>query len=117
MKKILTFAFAFALCLFGTPAFAADATQEPIKIGGVFTYTGMPDWASGAQNAAQMAVDEWNDKGGMRGRKAELLIRDDRGDPAAGVQVGEDLIRREHVKALTGVSWTNVSLAVAGQNL
>ncbi len=111
MNKLLSLV--LAACLISTPVWAADGQPEPIKIGGVFTYSGMPDWASGGQNATQMAVDEWNAKGGLQGRKAELLLRDDRGDPAAGVQVGEDLIQREHVAALTGVSWTNVSLAVA----
>ena len=49
-----------------TQAAPPVANKEPIKIGGIFSYTGLPDWMIGAQNAAKMAVEEANAAGGLR---------------------------------------------------
>jgi len=70
---------AFA-CLF---AAAGVAGAQPLKIGGIFTQEG-PAAAYGidALNGVRIAVDEINQKGGVKGRKLELDLHDDKGDAA-----------------------------------
>ncbi len=108
MKKLF-------LTTFLLSAVSAQAA-EPIKIGGIYSYTGLPDWMEAAQNAAQMAIDEQNATGGIMGRPVELLIRDDRLDPNSAIQVTQDLVQREKVVALTGISFSHIALAIVNQS-
>lgn len=104
------FALVVMLC---SPLTSVKAEEGPIKIGGVFSYSGLPNWIERAQNTAQMAIDEVNAQGGIKGRQVELITRDDRANPADAVQAAEELINRENVVALLGTSFTHVALAVS----
>ncbi len=91
----------------------ADTASDPIKIGGIFSYTGIPSYMIRAQNAAQMAVDEQNAQGGIRGRKIDLIIRDDKYRPDEASRLTEELITRDKVTVLMGQSSTSLALAIA----
>jgi branched-chain amino acid transport system substrate-binding protein len=58
-------------------------------------------------------VEEINGSGGVLGRKLELVIRDDGGNPGDAVRVAEELIAREQVKVLMGTFASHVGLAVS----
>jgi len=60
----------------------APKPKEPIKIGVVTSTTG-PLAATGIQVATgvKLAAKEWNDKGGVDGRKVEVTVEDDQGTP------------------------------------
>ena len=89
-------------------AFAAD----PIKIGVSGPYTGgsSPMGAS-MRDGVRLAASEINAKGGILGRKIELIERDDQADNGRGVQVAQELINKEGVIADVGYINTGVSLA------
>src|SRR5262245_64745114 len=55
-----------------------------------------------AQNGAQMYVEEVNAKGGVLGRKLELLPRDTKGNADEAVRVARELILKENVDFLVG---------------
>jgi branched-chain amino acid transport system substrate-binding protein len=59
-----------------------------------------------------VALDEINAKGGVLGKKIELLVRDDESNPAKGVLAARELVQREKVAALFGGLDTPVSLAI-----
>ena len=61
----------------------------------------------------ELAVEEINAAGGVLGRKIEIVSRDDNGNPADAVRVGEELLTREKVAFLIGTFPSNVGLAVA----
>jgi branched-chain amino acid transport system substrate-binding protein len=88
--------------------FAADA----IKIGVSGPYTGgsSPMGAS-MRDGVRLATTEINAKGGILGRKIELVERDDEAKPERGVQVTQELINKEKVVATLGYINTGVSLA------
>ena len=46
-----------------------------------------------------LAIDEINAKGGLLGKKLELLVRDDESNPAKGVTAARELMQREKVAA------------------
>ena len=107
MTKIKTLVSAVAL----TWAVAAIAA-EPIKIGvtGPFTGGSAPMGVS-MRDGVKLAVSEINAKGGVLGRKFEIVERDDEAKNERGVQVAQELINKEKVTATVGFINTGVALA------
>jgi branched-chain amino acid transport system substrate-binding protein len=109
MRSSITRLFALlAAALFAAPAFAAD----PIKIGvyGPFSGGSSPMGLS-MRNGVRLAADEINAKGGVLGRKIELVDRDDQAVNERGAQVMQDLVSNEKVAAVLGPINTGVALA------
>ena len=104
---LLTLAVVIALA--GAPA----AQQAPIKVGLAAAVSG-GSAASGEaiKRGLQIAIDEVNGKGGLLGgRKLELVVRDDEGNPQKGVTIARELVEREKVAAVFGGLHTTVALA------
>ncbi len=81
---------------------AADA-QKPIKVGMPMPLSGPAAlFGDPATKGAQMLVDELNAKGGVLGRKIELLIRDSKADANEAVRVARELILKDNVDFLVG---------------
>jgi len=90
------------------------AAQSPIRIGDINTYSGIGAPFTGPYRAAvEMAVDEINGKGGILGRKVEVIFRDDKGQPAEAVKHAQELVASEKVALITGTFLSNVGLAVS----
>ena len=106
MKRALMLAALFA-------AFPLQA-QEPVKIGLITALSGQSARAGEAiTRGLQVAIDEINAKGGvLKGRKLELVRRDDEATPAKGVIAARELLFREKVAVLFGGLDTPVSLAI-----
>jgi branched-chain amino acid transport system substrate-binding protein len=98
MLRVLTMLLALALAM----PLAAEA-QKPIKVGFPMILSG-PGALFGepASKGAQMFVDEINAKGGVLGRKIELLPRDTKGNADEAVRVSRELILKENVDFLVG---------------
>ena len=60
-----------------------------------------------------MAVEEINARGGVLGRKLEVIFRDDKGQPAEAVKQAQDLVESEKVALIAGTFLSNVGLAVS----
>jgi len=92
----------FAACATVLIAGAAQA-QKPIRIGYPVILSG-PGALIGEPSlkGAQMFVEEINAKGGVLGRRIELVIRDTKGNADEAVRVARDLILRENVDFLVG---------------
>jgi branched-chain amino acid transport system substrate-binding protein len=89
------------------------AAQEPIKIGLVTALSGQSARAGEAiTRGLAIAIDELNAKGGVLGRKFELVRRDDEATPAKGVIAARELIFKEKVAVLFGGLDTPVSMAI-----
>jgi branched-chain amino acid transport system substrate-binding protein len=88
-------------------------SKEPIKIGLAAAVSG-GSAASGEaiKRGMQIAMDEVNAKGGLLGgRKLEMVIRDDEGNPAKGVTIARELVEREKAAVVFGGLHTTVALA------
>jgi len=74
------------------------AAQDTIKIGFFAPITG-PAAADGAsaKNAVELGVKEVNDAGGIRGKKIELIVYDDRLNPQEAVAIANKLIEKDKV--------------------
>src|SRR5271157_781819 len=96
------------------PATAPAAkAAEPIKIGAIFAVTG-PAANLGApeQKTAQMLVDEINAKGGVKGQKLVLVIKDSQSKPENAVSFAKQLIEEEKVFAIIGPSTTGETMQI-----
>ncbi len=62
--------------------------------------------------AIEVAVEEVNAQGGIRGRKLKMLLLDTEGDNALGIQLARKLIDKNKVIAIHGPDWSAVSEAV-----
>ena len=107
------------LAFAGSLAITAPAVaQQTIKIGELNSYKAVPAFLDPYKNGMQLALDEINGKGGVLGKKLELISRDDGANPGEAVRVAEELVTREGVAMLAGTYLSNVGLAVtnfAGQ--
>lgn len=70
------------LAVLAGPALAAD-TMKVGFIGGMTGY--LVDLDLGARDGLQIAIDEINKSGGLLGKKLELVVEDNRSEPAASV--------------------------------
>jgi branched-chain amino acid transport system substrate-binding protein len=92
---------------------AAPAAQEPLKLGLVAAMSGQSAKSGEAiVRGLSVAIDEINAKGGLLGRKVELLVRDDESNPAKGAVAARELVQREKVAGIFGGLDTPVSLAI-----
>jgi branched-chain amino acid transport system substrate-binding protein len=111
MKKLLLPITTFLLVSAWAVTCFANAT--PIKIGALFSVTGPPSFLGEPErNTAKMVVDEINAKGGIKGRKIDLVVYDTQGDATKAVQAANRLIKEDKVVAIIGPSTTGESMAV-----
>ena len=101
-----------AVATLAAPAIVrAQATT--IRIGFPVPLTGpYGSEAADQVRCAQLAVDEFNEAGGLGGRKAELLVRDDKLDPGEAATRTLELIEKDHVDFIVGSLSASVQLAV-----
>ncbi len=94
-----------------TPALA----QETIKVGIVLPLTGAEaKFGEIEKQSFDMALEEINKAGGIKGKKLELLVEDDTGRPEVGRSVAEKLVTKDKVVMLGGGYSSSVTAAVAG---
>ena len=86
--------------------------QNVIKIGEINSYKAQPAFLEPYKKGMELAVDEVNAAGGVNGKKFELIMRDDNGNPGDTVRLAEELVSREKVDVLAGAFLSNTGLAL-----
>jgi len=105
---------AILACLSLTPAAArAAADGGAIPIAAIFSQSGQAAASNKTVlNGVQLAIDEINERGGVLGRRLQLLILDNQSTP-----IGSSIAARQAVDsgvtAIIGASWSSHSLAIA----
>ncbi|MFF3411148.1 ABC transporter substrate-binding protein [Streptomyces sp. NPDC002742] len=88
-------------------------SSGPIKLAVVDAQSGqlasLGDWEA---KGAKLAVDEWNKKGGINGRKIKLTVFDDQGDPTTGTNIARKLDSGNYI-AMIGTAESAVTVAMA----
>ncbi|MDB5879524.1 MAG: putative high-affinity branched-chain amino acid transporter, branched-chain amino acid-binding [Variovorax sp.] len=110
MRHVFT---AAAVASLAATVLAPAHAQGTIKIGEINSYKAQPAFLEPYKKGMELAVDEINAKGGIDGRKIELITRDDNANPGDAVRVAEELVSREKIDVLTGTFLSNTGLAVA----
>ena len=99
-------------------AFATQAYADTIKIGDINSYKRLPAHTIPYKRGAQLAIEHINAKGGVLGKKLELISRDDNGKPGDAVKIAEELFTRDGVAMISGSLFSHIGLALtsyAGQ--
>jgi branched-chain amino acid transport system substrate-binding protein len=102
-------AFAGALTLsFGHAARA----QDTIKIGELNSYKTQTAFLDPYKKGWELAIEQINAKGGVLGKKLEVISRDDGSTPGDAVRVADELVTREGVNIIAGTFLSHIGLAV-----
>ena len=106
-------AIACTTALLGSVAYA----QETLKIGALVTLSGAgAAWGQGMKNAAELAADQVNAKGGLevggKKYKVEVVAYDDKYQANEGVTVANRLVFEDKVKYMIGPVGSAVVLAI-----
>ncbi|MGE0875051.1 MAG: ABC transporter substrate-binding protein, partial [Burkholderiales bacterium] len=98
---------ATALC-FAAPA---SAQAKKIKIGFISTMSG-PAGAMGEamKNSVELALDHLGRK--MAGIPVEVVYGDDQFKPDVGLQVVNEMLKKDQVDIVSGIIWSHVMMAV-----
>jgi branched-chain amino acid transport system substrate-binding protein len=88
----------------------AQAQQKSLKIGFITTLSG-PQGIIGKhmRDSVELALDHLGRKVG--GLPTEVVYGDDQFKPDVGVQVAEQMLKRDQVDIMSGIIWSNVMMA------
>lgn len=95
---------------------ATRQKTEPgeIKIGVILPLTGEgAKYGDAAKKGFDLAVDEINNNGGIKGKKIHLICEDSQGDPKLGVSAMQKFATVDKVNAVLGDLFSSVTLAIA----
>jgi branched-chain amino acid transport system substrate-binding protein len=99
-------------CLLTMLLAGAAAAEEPIRIGASEPMTGTAAvFGEHAKWGADLALSEINAAGGVLGRKLELVVEDNRCNPAEAAKVATKLLDENKVTALLGALCSSATLA------
>ena len=108
-SRVLKSALLCAATAFASVAFA----QEPLRIGAINPYSGpLALYGDELARGYQLAVDERNAKGGVLGRKIEL-VKGDAANPQQGIAAIDQLATRDKVDLFIGTYISAVSNAAS----
>ncbi len=107
MIRRTLFAAAIAAAFSASPALA----QQKLKIGFITTLSG-PAGVIGKhmKDSVEVALDHLDRKVG--GLETEVVYGDDQFKPDVGLQVAEEMMKKNNVDIMAGIIWSNVMLAV-----
>jgi branched-chain amino acid transport system substrate-binding protein len=96
-------------------ALSSSFAQDTIKVGIVLPLTGSEaSFGEIEKRSFDLALEEINAAGGVKGKKLEFIIEDDTGRPEVGRSVVEKLITKDKVVMIGGGYSSSVTYAVAG---
>jgi branched-chain amino acid transport system substrate-binding protein len=85
-----------------------------VKLGLLFPMTGpVPTYGQSSKEAAELAIQEWNDKGGVLGKPVEWVLADGGCDGATATDAANKLIDQDGVKFIVGEVCSSASIPVS----
>lgn len=106
---------ALAATACGTPGSSNNSTASgsgPIKIALVDAQSGqLASLGAWELKGTKLAVNQWNAKGGIDGRKIQLDVYDDQGDPTTGTTLARKVASRGYI-AMFGTAESSVTQAM-----
>ena len=112
MKCATLLGLAVTLVLAVTPI--SVMAEKPIKVGMIDCFSGgAAAFTKPALAGWKMVIDEFNAAGGFKGRKIEILTRDDKFKPDEALTHARELLLKEDVDFLAGTTNSASALAVS----
>jgi branched-chain amino acid transport system substrate-binding protein len=105
---------AFVAVLALVVSLGCSKEPEQIKIGVLAPLSGpVPTFGVMTRDGALLAIDEWNGKGGVLGKKIAALVEDSQCTPDPAVNAANKLIDQNKVKYLVGEVCSKASIPVS----
>ncbi len=120
MKRIIVLLLFAMLFLSVSQIALANDVSKGISVGNAGSFSG--DAAAPCMeiyNSSQLAVDEWNERGGIQGIKIKHIMGDDALDPAQGINVARKFTSDKTMYGVIGPPVSHIaqaSLKIYGQN-
>jgi branched-chain amino acid transport system substrate-binding protein len=97
MKKVVCFIVTLLIVAVAISLLISSCSSEKSKvpIGAVIAVTGPASSHVDVRDGMILAVEEVNHRGGINGRKIDLVVRDSESNPDVGVEAFEDIEKRE----------------------
>ncbi|WP_309083805.1 ABC transporter substrate-binding protein [Chelativorans sp.] len=112
MRHLLATGAVGAVLLLGS-AGTASAQSCATSVGAVLSITGsMAAIGSAIGDAGKLAVDHFNEAGGVNDCTVRYILRDDQGSPNVGVDAAKTLVEIEKVPVLLGAIQSGVSMPI-----
>ncbi|HEY2336540.1 MAG TPA: ABC transporter substrate-binding protein [Burkholderiales bacterium] len=90
---------------------AAQAQQQKLKIGFISTMSGPPAIiGKHMKDSVEVALEHLH--GRVGGLETEVIYGDDQFKPEVGVQLAEEMLKKNQVDFMSGIIWSNVMMAV-----
>ncbi len=99
------------------PALIRAQTSAPIRIGEINSYATQPVVNGPYRKGWELALSQLNDRGGLDGRKVEIIARDDGGTPEGAVRAATELVNEDKVDLLAGGFSSRTGLAISAYAL
>ena len=109
-RRFLMFLPLIAACALVMSSLQASAQSCTTKVGAVLPTS--VDWGRPIAATAQYAVDLFNEAGGVKGCKVDMVLRDSQVDPKVGVDAAKALVDLEKVPLLIGAVSSGVSMPI-----
>jgi len=92
----------------------APAEAEPLKIAMLAAMSGdVKTFGEGTKRGVEMAVAEWNAKGGVLGRQIEIIVGDTKCDAQEAANVGNKVITQDKVHYIVGAVCSSASIPIS----
>lgn len=114
MHKVLSVACAGMLVLTALTGCGGEkkGSEDTIKIGGNLEMTGgSATYGKSAQNGIKLAIEDANAKGGVLGKKIELVVADNKSEAAEAANAMQKLVAQDKVLAVIGPNLSSLSIA------
>ena len=111
MKKLLSITLALLLVL---TIFSGCNQSKTVKIAVAAPMTGdYAEFGIGFKTAVQIAVDEWNEKGGVLGKTIEMVTYDDKNNPEEGAAIAQKIVGDKSIVGVIGHFASGVTMAAS----
>jgi branched-chain amino acid transport system substrate-binding protein len=98
------------------PAAAPTAAPAagPLKVALLAPLTGsVPTFGQSTKEGVELAVKEWNDKGGINGQQIQLIVEDSQCEADPGVNAANKVINQDGVKYIIGEVCSKSSIPIS----
>ena len=117
MSKVLTALVLGTLLTGALAGCGGEKSSDAIKVGANLEMTGgSATYGISSKNAIELAFKEINDKGGINGKKLEVVIADNKSEAAEAANAMQKLVSQDNVVAVIGPNLSSSVIAASAIN-